>query len=235
MNNKGRSSMTVYFANRCRHIIILNIDDYYPVSLQPFETKPIYLKDSDTITVLVKRNCKSTKKSSIYHLVIETKYLFSSVSDGIVFSITREKIRFSPIASYDRLFLWSMNASCLSEFHKVVTEEEIKKKFNRTRLNDFIFDSFMSSPGLIVILLLVGISLTFIWGWHIAVIYFPLALVFIGSLNWLINKFWNTLGKVAFKMEDEKEAFYSYFNDEFIKSYYSNGARTPYMGNVEID
>ena len=54
--------MTIYFTNCCRHIVILNIDNNEPVSLQPFESKPITRNDSDVIKVLVKRDCKSKKK-----------------------------------------------------------------------------------------------------------------------------------------------------------------------------
>lgn len=227
--------MTVYFTNRCRHIIILNIDNGKPVFLQPFETKPIARNDSDVIKVLAKRDCESTKKSSMYHLVIETEYLFSGVSDGAAFTITREKIRFSLKASYDRLFLWATNANYLSETHKILAEDKIKKAFDKSRLVDFIFDTVILSPKLIIVFLLAGISLTFIWGWRIAVVYFPLAFLFIGALNWIIDKFWRVIGKKAFKMEDEKTEFYKYFGNDFIKSYYSDMNRTPFMGKVEID
>lgn len=133
--------MTVYFTNRCRHIIILNIDDGEPVLLQPFETKPIARNDSDVIKILAKRNCESTKKSSMYHLIIETKYHFTGVIDGTVFTITREKIQFSLKASYDRLFLWATNASYLSENHKVVSEEKMKKAFDKSRLIDILWNN----------------------------------------------------------------------------------------------
>ena len=167
--------------------------------------------------------------------MIETEYHFSGVFDGAVFTIIREKIRFSLNATYDRLFLQAANVSYHSETHKVVSEEEIKKVFNKSRLFDFIFDTFMASPGLIIILLLAGISLTFIWGWRIAVIYFPLAFLFIGALNWLTDKIGEMIGKKAFKMEDEKTDFYNYFENDFINNYYSDINRTPFMGNVETD
>lgn len=227
--------MTVYFTNRCRHIVILNIDDGKPVFLQPFETKPITRNDSNVIKISAKRDCESTKKSSIYHLVIETEYLFSGVCDRATFTINREKIRFSLSASYDRLFIWTTIANCISETHRIVAEEKIKKVFNKSRLGEFIFDSIMTSFRLIIILIFVGISLTFIWGWSIAVVYFPLAFLFIGALNWLIDKFWRTIGKKAFKMEDEKTEFYNYFENDFIYNYYSDVSRTPFMGNVETD
>lgn len=227
--------MTVYFTNRCRHIIVLNIDDGEPVFLQPFETKSIARNNTDIIKVLAKRDCESIKKSSMYHLVIETEYLFSDVSDGATFMVTREKIQFSLKASYDRLFLCATNANYLSETHKILTEDKIKKAFNRSLIIDFIFDTVILSPKLIIVLLLAGISLTFIWGWRIAVLYFPLAFLFIGALNWLIDKFWRVIGKRAFKIEDEKTEFYKCFENDFIKNYYSDMNRTPFMGNVEID
>lgn len=227
--------MTVYFTNHCRHIVILIIDDGEPVFLQPFETKPIARNDSDVIKILAKRDCESIKKSSMYHLVIETEYLFSVVSEGAAFTINREKIRFSLMAYYDRLFLWTTNVKYVSETYKILAEDKIKKTFDKSQLFEFIFDAVMASPGLIIVLLLVGISLTFIWGWRIAVVYFPLAFLFIGALNWLTDKLWNLIGEKAFKMEDEKMEFYRYFENDFIKNYYSDIERTPFMGKVEIN
>ncbi len=227
--------MNVYFINSCRHIIILNIDDGEPLFLQPFETKSIVRNDSDVIKVFAKRDCESEKNSLMYYLVIETEYLFSGISDCAVFTITRENIRFSLNAYYDRLFLCTMNANCLSEEYKILAEDKIKKAFNKSQRVDFIIDTILTSQRLIIVLILVGILLTFIWGWRIAIIYFPLAFLFIGALNWLIDKFWSVISKKAFKIEDEKTEFYNYFKSDFIKSYYSNLNRTPFMGNVETD
>ena len=227
--------MVVYFTNRCRHIIILNVDDGELVLLQPFETKSITRNDSDVIKVLLKRDCESTKKSSIYHLVIETQYLFSNTFNGATFTITREKIRFSLNASYDRLFLCATNANYLSETHKILAEDKIKKAFAKSRRFEFVFDAVMASPVLVIVLLLAGISLTFIWGWRIAIVYFPLAFLFIGALNWMIEKFWRVIGKKTFKIDDEKTEFYKYFESDFIKNYYADVNRTPFMGKVETD
>lgn len=227
--------MTVYFTNHCKRMIILNIDDGESIFLQPFETKSICRKDSDVIKILAKCDCESAKKSSIYHLVIETEYLFSGVSDGATVAITREKIRFSLRASYSRLFLRATNTNCLSETHRVVAEDKIKKMFNKSLRNDFIFDSLMASLKLILVLLLVGISLTSIWGWRIAVIYFPLAALFVCTLNWLNNKLCRRIEKKAFKIEDEKTEFYNFFENDFIKNYYSDMNRTPFMGKIEDD
>ncbi len=225
--------MNIYFTNNCSNFIILNIDDGEPVFLQPFEKKLITRNDLDSIKILAKRNCESTKKSAIYHLVIETEYVFSDVSDNTTFIITREKIQFSLNASYDRLFLQSSNAKIISEKHKILAEDKIKKTFKKSRFGEFVFDTLMFSPALLVALILAGISLTFIWGWIITIIYFPLAFLFVGILNWLIDKLCIAIGKKVLKTEDENIEFYKYFENDFINNYYSNANRTPFMGNIE--
>lgn len=227
--------MRIYLTNSCKYNIILIIDDNQHILLQPFETKKIIYNGSVNIKFVIKRDCESIKKSSMYHLVVETEYLLSDIPEEATFTITREKIQFSLNAYYDRLFLLTPNAKYISETHKIISEDKIKKAFNKSRFTDFAFESIILSPGLIAILILIGILLTLIWGWKFAIVYFPLALLFVGILNWLTKKFWDVIGKKAFKMDDDKTEFYKYFSNDFISKYYSNISRVPFMGKVDID
>lgn len=230
--------MTIYFVNHSRHILVLNIDDGEPIFLQPFETMPIVRKESDTIVVSLKRNCESyaEKRKTIYHLILETKYCFSGVYDGEAFTISREKIQFSLNAYYDRLFLFASNATYLSENHRVFGEEKVKKTFSKVGLSDLLFDTFIFSPGALIVLIIIGIVLTLNWGWKFAIVYFPLALVGAVIITRLISGSVDVIGNKVFNIEDEKKEFYSYFLNDYIKNYYSNSQRTPfYKGKIEIN
>ena len=239
--------MTIHFNNKSSHTAVLTVDDDEQMFLRPFETATVVRKDSDVIKTVVKCNgesavskekfnSKSIVKTTVYHLEIETEYFFSGISEGEIFTISHERIRFSRNAAYNRLFLFATNASYHSEAHKVISEKKIKKAFNKPRLMDiFIFDLLFASPGLSVVLLVVGISLTFIWGKRLAFVYFPIAYLFLVSFNWLIGRLVEVVFKRAFKVDDEKKEFYSYFGNEFIKNYYSNTERTPFVGEIEID
>lgn len=233
--------MTVHFTNHSSHIVILSIDDGEPIFLQPFKTIQVVRNKSDAIKVLVKRSgesfiSKGIIKGTMYHLVIETEYHFFDVCDGEVFDITREKIRFSMNAFYDRMFLSATNASFVSETHKVLTEEKIKKAFNKSWLIELLLVGPLDKlTGVFILSLIVGIVLMFSWGWKVSIAFFTVAYLLLVIVNWLMDKFWGLIVKKAFKIEDKKKEFYDYFNNEFIKCYYADVERTPFIGNVEIN
>lgn len=227
--------MNIRLINQCRYRIVLCMDDGGPVFLQPFETRDITRSDSDVLRISAKRDWPSTLEASVYHLVVETDYHFSNVRDGATFTIIREKIRFALNASYDRVFLLPARAYLLSETYRIVGEEEMKKAFRHSRRGDFIFESILNALGLLIVLGIAGLSLTLIWGWRIAVIYFPLAFLLIFALNLFASKFSNTVFRRLFQVKDEETEFERYFECDFIENYYSDPERTPFTGNVEIN
>lgn len=227
--------MTVSFTNHCRYVILLDIDGGESITVCPFETRSVIRPSEKDMRVLVKRDRESKKESYMYHLILETEYLFTQVPDGAAFTVSREKIQFSLIATYDRLFINCDDAVAVSESHKVLSEEPMKKAFKKSRVTDFLLESLLSSIGLIIVLLLVGISLTFIGGWKIAAIYFPLAVLLLLLINWIIDKGTNKAVNRLFQTEDETADFYHYFENDFIQSYYSDVNRVPYKGTIEIN
>jgi len=228
--------MTIHFSNRSGHIVILCVDDREPQILQPFSTISMVRNDSDSVKVSVRRDSESyvSKKafwSAMYHLTLETEYIISGISEGEVFNITREKIQFSLNSFYDRLFLFSQNTLYYSETHKVVSEDRMKKAFNRYwRREQFYFEPFgpfhfITFP----VFLIVGAFFTFVFGWIAAVVYFPT--IYLTLL--MIKKVWDWVFKKGFNMDNEKKEFYSYFNNESILRYYADVNRTPFSGGVE--
>jgi ABC-type multidrug transport system fused ATPase/permease subunit len=228
--------MKVCFANHSRHIIAITVDDDSSVLLQPFENIALVRKDSDTIKILAGRNCESMKKSATYHLVIETEYIISNITDGMVFNIEREKIRFCIDAFYDRLFLKSSNALILSEKHKVRTEERMKAAFNKSNLiRMFLTGPLESLTELFVLMLIAGIVLAFFLGWKFFVGYFSISYLILIVFNFLLDKFCETIFKKVFKTKHKKKEFYDYFEEEFIRNYYADANRIPFIGSVEIN
>lgn len=229
--------MNITFINSCNHSIALKIDDTVSVCLQPRETTSVTRQDAETMKLTACRTSESVKIKSVYHLVIETEYVFFNVSANDTFYITREKIQFSPNASYDRLFVQPSIAATekISENHRISAEEQMKRIFAKEMRGDFIFDTFLFSSTLIIFLTGIGIRLTSLFGWKVALVYFPLEILFVVALNLLIDKLWRGVSKKVFKVDDDKTEFYRYFENEFITDYYSNADRTPYMGHIETD
>ena len=229
--------MNITFINGCNHEIALKIDDTVSVCLQPRETTSVTRQDAETMKLTVCRTSESVKIKSVYHLVIETEYVFFNVSDNETFYITREKIRFSLNASYDRLFVQPSIAATekISENYRIPDEEQMKRIFAKEMRGNFIFDTIWAFLALIIFLTGIGIRLTSLFGWKVALVYFPLAILFVIALNLLIDKLWRGASKKVFKVDDDKTEFYRYFENEFITDYYSNADRTPYMGHIETD
>lgn len=228
--------MTIYFTNTTQHLVVLYTKEGEVNFLPSLQTVAISCENSEIVEVSVRRNCESMKKSNMYHLIVETKFCLLNVLDGENFHITREKIRFSLNAFYDRLFLIPKNAIVLSENYKIVSEDKIKQVFNKSKkIHMFLTGPLSMLTSKYILILMAGIGLTFIWGWKFAAVFFPTAYLIVFMMSWLIDKFWSKAEKKFFKFEDEKEEFYSYFEDNYIRNYYSNINRKPYMGKIETD
>lgn len=233
--------MTVYFNNHTRHIVIINTDDGESIFLQPYETIPIVRNDSDVIKVLVKRNCdsyiyKHVMKSPMYHLVIESEIIFSGVSDGEVFNISREKIQFDLQSYYDRLFVLPNNAVNYTETHKIVAAEKIKTAYKKSHLRYIILFVPLEYTPMAVFWVFIGSIVTkVIWGWTVSIIFFLTAYLILIFLNVFLASLTNKILKKLFKFNSPDKDFYNYFENEYIKNYYADTKREPFFGNIEIN
>ena len=176
-------------------------------------------KGGDNITLTVCSSTGSAKIKAVYNLAVETEYAFSGVSDNDTFYITREKIDISPTAAYDRLFVTpaSDGVTRVSENHRISEEKKMKRLFAKEERFDFVGSSLIFSSTLIIILIGVGIRLTSLFGWKLAAVYFPLAILFVIGLNLLTDKLWGVINKKLLKTDDEKTEFYRYFENDFIR------------------
>lgn len=74
--------------------------------------------------------------------------------------------------------------------------------------------------GLTLVLLFLGIFLSYKINWKISIIYFPIAYIVLVALNWGMDIIGNRVFHKLFKVEDEKTEFYIYFENEFIHSFF---------------
>ena len=228
--------MKINFLNCCRYAVSVTIGSGLSVEIQPHSTVSIPCENSDMLNILVKLNTNSQVSKGNYTLVLETKYVFTNISDNDTFSITREKVRVGSDVYYDRLFLSAKKATYLSESHSVSDSEKMKKAYNKSRLIKFLLISPIEDmPSLFIVLLILGIVLSCYWGWKLAVIYFPLAYIFILALLCLTSSIFKQILNKGLKIDDETQMFFNCFENEHIMSYYFNPNRTPVLNEIEIN
>lgn len=228
--------MNITFKNQCNHFVVINIDDTEPMLLHPFETKTISRKGCDIVKIRANRNSESRRSEYTFDLVVETEYIFSEVANNAVFTIIREKIRFSENATYDRIFVSSQNAQKETENYRILSEDEIKKAFKKEE-HSLLFLDVILEPKLTILLIVVGLAILLNFGWKIAVLYIPFAVVFLLSYIRLADKAAEVISVKAFnklfKRNDktEKKEFYEYFENDYITAYYASPNRTPWTEN----
>lgn len=227
--------MNIKFLNNCDYIVVVTVKSGEPVEIQPHCTVSISCPNVEKLNVRIKRNIASQVKKGNYFLALETEYVFADITDGEIFAINREKVRVNLNIYYDRLFLTAEKALYISESHNIIDSERIKKSFKKSRLADFLFDTFMCSIGLFLILLIIGAFLSYIFGWQFAVIYFPSVCIFLLAFNWFVEYVWKLILNKGLKKDDDKKEFYNCFENDFIISYYSDPNRTPFMDEIETN
>lgn len=228
--------MNINFFNSCDYIVVVNIESGTPIEIQPHCTASISCMNVEKLSVSIKRNIVSQVKKGKYFLALETKYIFTDVTDGEVFKITHEKVRVNLNIYYDRLLLTANKALYLSESHNVIDSERIKKSYKKSQLMHFLFvDPLECLTGLLIALLGLGVFLTYKIGWQFAGIYFPSAYIFLLATNWFSKNILKLILNKGFKIDDDKREFYKCFENEFIVSYYSDPNRTSFMGEIELN
>jgi hypothetical protein len=228
--------MNINFLNNCGYVVIVNIESGESVEIQPYCSISITCAKADKLNILVKRNITSQVRKGKYTLMLETKYTFTNVTDGEIFKITREKVRVNLNVYYDRLFLTSEKSVYLSESYNVIDNEKIKKSFDKSQLIHFLFiEPLEYLTGLFIALLVLGIVLSYIFGWIFAIIYFLSAYIFLLVIQWFSDNIFTQILNKGFKTDDDKKEFYKCFENEFIMRYYSNPNRTPFMNEIEIN
>lgn len=213
--------MEIFLKNDCGYIVYVSLESGENIEINPHSTVSIQCQKNNNF-ICIKQGLVSFKKNKKYTLVLETQYRVININNNDVFRITRKKVRVRGNVYYDRLFLDTETAICSMEKNNVLGAEEIKKKFNKSRIRYMLFISpFEHLTGLVIISILLGIVLGYNLDWKSAIIYFLFSYIFLLVLNWVIEKVDKLLFNKAFKLEDEKNEFYNYFENEFIAKYYS--------------
>lgn len=230
--------MEFSFINNYRDVILININNDGFVSIQPHSKLTVSCAQSSGISVLIKPCGESyvQKRPKAYILKLESSYLFSNVSDGEVFIINREKTKINYNVYYDRLFVNPANAIIGHHKNTVMQEDELKSSYRKSRLIDMlIFEPLLDHVILFSELTAVGILLSIIGGWKVALIYFPLLYIFLFLLNLISDKLVTAFFKNGFGIDDEKSEFYAYFDSGFIENYYRNPQREAYSQDIEVN
>ncbi len=231
-------NMNIIFYNECKYVVLVSVNLEKPAAIQPYGTMSIECQSSENIDILVKRDIISYARKRKYTFVIETRYRFANVNNNERFRIVRENIRAEYKIYLERLFLIADKAELISQSHNVLGKEEIERRYRRYRIRDLLLtDAFWNAPFLIIGLLLLGIVLTFVFGWKLALLYFPILYAAAVILAWLNSKLDVFIYKKVFKDEDETErnVLDRYLKSESIAKYYLDPERTPYNGEIEIN
>lgn len=226
--------MQIYLINQNHYPVVIELKNKEMILLDAFQNKKIEIFE-DVFEITLKHSYESyiPKNSTILHLVINSKYRIANIHNGEKFYISREKMRISFDVYYDRLFLSTRKALITDEAHIISSEEKIRKYVKkRVTINRFLIAPFEQSTGLLIIGIIIGCVLSYFIGLKFAILYFPVLHLFLVLFNWTIDSFWDLVGKKVF---NEKNHFDLYFEDEFIKNFYSNPCREPFMGSIEIN
>lgn len=227
--------MNIRFYNDCRYVAVISMDSGLPIEIQPYHSVSLECNHS-AICITVKRNITSEVKQGKYMLAIDTQYRFADIQDQTVFRITREKIRVNLNVYFDRLFLVSDTATGVAQSYDVLGAEKIKKRFNWSQLFRFlIFGPLDETPGLLFVMLILGVFLSYHFGRKLALWYFPLAYLFVLAINWFVDKFCDWMFKKGFKAENERTEFHNCLTKEFLMKYYSDPNRTPFLDEIELN
>ncbi len=222
--------ITINFINNYHDIVFVSVNNGGFVDIQPNSKLTVTCAERSEMQIVVKLCGDShlPKKSKSYVLKLESSYLFCNVFDGEIFIINREKIRISSNAYYDRLFVNSANAIVKSHKNAVMQENEIKTHYRKCRLVDtFLIGPFFEQMILSFELVVLGIVLTIIGGWKIAIIYFPLL--------YIVLFLWNAISDMIENSISKTSDFNAFFDSEFIDNYYNNPQREAYMGDIEVN
>ncbi len=213
----------------------LCVDNEMSFIIKPYEVKDVVFSIKKYINILLSPTENSKIKTDKFYIVLKTNYTCSNICEDKEFIITREKICFAYNAFYERLFLSDNDGNCLLKLIAVKDEENLKKCFSKTRKLKLLlygpFETFLLEP---VFYIIIGVVLAFIWGWRIAVVYFPCVYLFLVLFNWFTQTIVEHFFKKTCKF-DIKRDFYEYLDTEYIMKYYSNPNRTPFVGKVEIN
>lgn len=228
--------MYIMLINRSRQTIQYTTDNKTKELIGPGARKAVNCPESGLLRIRVQNARPSrTRKPGwledlIYELVFISDYRVSGLEDGDIVCLTRERIRVSKFAAYDRIFLQAAATATVAEQHRIASLARMKAVYWRERL---IFGLFRFTADLMVYttwgswLLSIGVGLVF--GWKIAGDYFLAitAIIIVGIV------FEELLDRVFEGRQYKQSNVRVNMRQTFIAKYYSAPQRIPYEGEIE--
>lgn len=230
--------MIVVFRNNCRISVRVCVNSKNVFDIKPYGKENLEFVNEQQLHISISPNKQSTIRTDVFHIVLNTSYLCSAITEVSELIITREKIRIAPNAFYERVFLSSPHATCILNSINLLDEEELKKKYKRLcRLRLFVYepllDDFLSGPILAIIIgiiLMCGLD-----NWKIAIPYFICAYWFLVLMSYVIKHLVQSIFKRHSLFFDEKKEFYDYINPISIYNYYATPDRKPFQNEIETN
>lgn len=227
--------MRVEFINNCSRHISLTVEEKN-IIISPSHSICVEGLSSTKFSFAIKCKEKSRCHKGNYIISIESSYDCYNSKERPTLVITREQTRIDLNVYFERLLVSSDTLESNLTSYTVPDEIAIKRLFNTNKLLRFLLiDPLEYSTGFVVILIVVGVVLSYIYGWKCAVLYFPISYLLLLTINWFSEKFCNVVFKKVFKLDTDKTQFYSFFENDYIARYYADLGREPFMGEIEVD
>lgn len=225
--------MIINFKNTSKKTVQLFIDEE-EYEINPYKNKKISCTKNEKICFSICPIGKSTTKTDMHHILLKTDYSCFKLYDNKEFIITREKIRFSYNAFYERFFLNDNDGACLLNSISVKDDKQFRKSCQKRNKLKFLYHPFEDFLGPQLLFWVGGMLLSFILGWKFAIIYFSCLLIFLFFIEFISKRLLKCFFKKICKYDEEKD-FNDYLNPEYIWEYYSIPNREPFMGKIEYD
>lgn len=224
--------MILRFRNKCKYSVEINILDGTKTEIAPHKSIEIE-NEGGTMQISITLNKNNCIKNDLFHIVIVSNYVLSDISDFDEFVITREKIRFSYNAFYERLYLTSTGcAKCVSETNLAKNSSDVEKMFNKNYTMKTLLAAPFYHPKLTLASTFVGCALTVVFSWKFALVYFPAVYFMTVLLTWLGKSVVEDCYKNRFGL-DEKSDLNRYVDPNYISAYYNNPDRKPFLGRID--
>ena len=226
--------MKLSFKNKSRYAAVISIAgvDYI---VSPRESKIIEHSVGCELEISVSLRGKTEFKGDLLYISLVSTYRYTQIGEYCEFTITREKIRFSPNAIYERMFLDADHASFESVSYAakgVKSIDDLYRRYNTVKT--LLFAPFDDLIGGTASLFFLGLCLSFAFGWRFALIYFPIAYLVTVAISFFTQNLVNSSVKRKFGF-DEVRDFQEYLDPAYISAYYMMPNRKPFLGKIDRD
>ncbi|MBQ3017306.1 MAG: hypothetical protein IJD79_11040 [Clostridia bacterium] len=203
--------------------------------VHPRKSKIIEHSTSRDLEISISVHNKTKFKNNLLYISLVSNYRYVWIGEYCEFTITREKLRFSSNAIYERMFLGSENACFAGVSYAakgVKSIDDLYRSYNIVKA--LLFAPFDDLIGGTASLFFIGLCLSFAFGWRFALIYFPIAYLVTVAISFFTQNLVNSSVKRKFGF-DEVRDFQEYLDPAYISAYYMMPNRKPFLGKIDRD